>query len=96
MRNAVLLAACVLCVTGTWASGQPVTSLPDLEGQPPEGLYSGYLNISGRHYYYVFARAQSQPDKRPFVFWTNGELGTPMLPSNGPTFSIASVLASRQ
>jgi len=75
MKNVVLLAACVLCVSGTWASGQPVTSLPDLEGPPPEGLYSGYLNISGRHYYYVFARAQSQPDTAPFVFWTNGGPG---------------------
>eukprot|EP00928_Gymnodinium_smaydae_P005512 TRINITY_DN11876_c0_g2_i1.p1 TRINITY_DN11876_c0_g2~~TRINITY_DN11876_c0_g2_i1.p1 ORF type:complete len:539 (-),score=37.56 TRINITY_DN11876_c0_g2_i1:357-1919(-) len=53
-----------------------VRTLPDLDGVLPErSLFAGYLNVSRRHYYYVFARAQSDPDNAPFFFWTNGGPG---------------------
>jgi len=53
-----------------------VRSLPDLEGTlPPNSMYAGYLNVTGRFYYYVFVRAQEQPDTAPFLFWTNGGPG---------------------
>jgi len=74
-----MLQSCTALVTlllaSAWADNTAVTSLPDLTGGPVSGMYAGYLNVSGRHYYYVFARAQSNAEQAPFLFWTNGGAG---------------------
>eukprot|EP00927_Polykrikos_kofoidii_P054523 TRINITY_DN48935_c0_g1_i1.p1 TRINITY_DN48935_c0_g1~~TRINITY_DN48935_c0_g1_i1.p1 ORF type:complete len:493 (-),score=39.59 TRINITY_DN48935_c0_g1_i1:112-1590(-) len=52
-----------------------VNELPDYGRLPEDSIFAGYLDVSGRHYYYVFVRAQQKPDAAPFLFWTNGGPG---------------------
>eukprot|EP00928_Gymnodinium_smaydae_P083175 TRINITY_DN66423_c0_g1_i1.p1 TRINITY_DN66423_c0_g1~~TRINITY_DN66423_c0_g1_i1.p1 ORF type:complete len:518 (-),score=31.33 TRINITY_DN66423_c0_g1_i1:218-1771(-) len=61
-----------------YTTRKEVLSIPGLHGKMTSRMYSGYLladALHGRRLFYIYVESQGDPQRDPFVFWSNGGPG---------------------